>query len=279
MKVLKHNKHRNTGILFEILTRRFVTEAMDKTSTNSQSIIRKYFGNGTELHKELELYQILTEINSNIKDPNRLIDLVLKTYSETIDSNKLLFEKYNLVGAIKKVYDETEFFSQRIPNYKVLASIYKLLEYPTKDNPSNHLECREIVMEHISTVPVESPLTEAQEYWKNQDKDIRKLAFKILIEKFNKKYEVLNENQRMLLKKYVTEDIGSNGFKDFIYGEVDKVRSYISKKSRTFDEKSVTKIKLDEVVKLLDGVIGSKTIKTEHVSALLKYYELMELIK
>jgi len=279
MKVLKHNKHRNTGILFEILTRRFVTEAMDKTSTNSQSIIRKYFGNGTELHKELELYQILTEINSNIKDPNRLIDLVLKTYSETIDSNKLLSEKYNLVGAIKKVYDETEFFSQRIPNYKVLASIYKLLEYPTKDNPSNHLECREIVMEHISTVPVESPLTEAQEYWKNQDKDIRKLAFKILIEKFNKKYEVLNENQRMLLKKYVTEDIGSNGFKDFIYGEVDKVRSYISKKSRTFDEKSVTKIKLDEVVKLLDGVIGSKTIKTEHVSALLKYYELMELIK
>lgn len=279
MKVLKHNKYRNTGILFEILTRRFVTEAMDKSGTKSQSIIRKYFGNGTELHKELELYQILTEINSNIKDPNRLIDLVLKTYSETIDSNKLLSEKYNLVGAIKKVYDETEFFSQRIPNYKVLASIYKLLEYPTKDNPSNHLECREIVMEHISTVPVESPLTEAQEYWKNQDKDIRKLAFKILIEKFNKKYEVLNENQRMLLKKYVTEDIGSNGFKDFIYGEVDKVRSYISKKSRTFDEKSVTKIKLDEVVKLLDGVIGSKTIKTEHVSALLKYYELMELIK
>lgn len=279
MKVLKHNKYRNTGILFEILTRRFVTEAMDKSGTKSQSIIRKYFGNGTELHKELELYQILTEINSNIKDPNRLIDLVLKTYSETIDSNKLLSEKYNLVGAIKKVYDETEFFSQRIPNYKVLASIYKLLEYPTKDNPSNHLECREIVMEHISTFPVESPLTEAQEYWKNQDKDIRKLAFKILIEKFNKKYEVLNENQRMLLKKYVTEDIGSNGFKDFIYGEVDKVRSYISKKSRTFDEKSVTKIKLDEVVKLLDGVIGSKTIKTEHVSALLKYYELMELIK
>lgn len=279
MKVLKHNKYKNTGILFEILTRRFVTEAMDKSSTNSQSIIRKYFGSGTELHKELELYQILSEVNANIKDPNRLIDLVLKTYTETIDSNKLLAEKYNLVGAIKKVYNEAEFFNLRLPTYKVLASIYKLIEYPTRDNPSNHLECREIVMEHISTVPVESPLTEAQEYWKNQDKDIRKLAFKILIDKFNKKYEVLNESQRLLLKKYVSEDIGSDSFKDYMYNEVDKVRTYISKKTKTFDEKSAVKIKLDEVVKLLDGVIGAKSIKSEHVSAMLKYYELMELIK
>jgi hypothetical protein len=60
MKKIKHSKFKNTGVLFELLVRQITLEILngDKTE-NAKSIIKEFFKNGTELNKELRLYDLL----------------------------------------------------------------------------------------------------------------------------------------------------------------------------------------------------------------------------
>ena len=62
MKKIKHSKFKNTGVLFELLVRQITLEILngDKTE-NAKSIIKESFKNGTELNKELRLYDFAFE--------------------------------------------------------------------------------------------------------------------------------------------------------------------------------------------------------------------------
>ena len=276
MKKLNHSKFKNTGIIFEILTRCVVSEVMHKQKPISYGIIRKYFADGTELYKELKSYQALQEVKPELKSPDRLISLVIETYNKNINREKLNREKYQLVGEIKRLYNEDEFFSSRVGNYRLLASIYKLFEYSASDNPTEHVNCRDVVLEHITgESQSENILTEVQTAWKNQNPDIQKLAFKVIVEKFNDKYQGLNESQKALLKRYINEDVTSQEFKDFIYTEVGKIKKKLKLIESTMTD-DVMRIKLGESVKLLDMIVASNVVKDEHLSSMLKYYELVE---
>ena len=48
MKV-KHSKYKNTGILFELLTRQLTSETIAGNSPKSLNILKKYFNSKTEL--------------------------------------------------------------------------------------------------------------------------------------------------------------------------------------------------------------------------------------
>ena len=52
------------------------------------------------------------------------------------------------------------------------------------------------------------------------DPDIRKLSFKIIIERFNQKYKGLNEKQKTLLGKYINDDPNRSAFKDYVMSEI-----------------------------------------------------------
>lgn len=276
MKKLKHSKYKNTGIIFEILTRHIVQETLGKRGTSSMSIIRKFFSEGTELHKELKYYQTLQEMNTTIKNPDKLIDLVIETYNKRIDQNKLAAEKYRLIGEIRKHHDIDKFFSHQVSNYKLLASIYKIFEHSASENPSDHMNCRDTIVEHITGLDQsDNILTEVQTVWRTENPDIRKLAYKIIVEKFNEKYQNLNPKQKALLSKFINEDTNTESFRDYVYTEVANVRKKLSRLSKTITSE-VMRIKLNEAIHLMDMIVSSKTIKNEHLSAMLKYYELIE---
>jgi len=57
---LKHNKFKNTGILFELLTRQITADIMSNKDSAAVGIIKKYFSKG-EIGKEYKLYQVLTK--------------------------------------------------------------------------------------------------------------------------------------------------------------------------------------------------------------------------
>ena len=60
MKKIKHSKVKNTGVLFELLVRQITLEVLngDKTE-NAKGIVKEFFAAGTELNKELRLYDLL----------------------------------------------------------------------------------------------------------------------------------------------------------------------------------------------------------------------------
>ena len=71
---LKHSKYRNTGILFELLTRQLTSETISGTKTKAIFILRKYF-NQNSTQQQISL----TKLNQDLWDIDRkLIDQLKK---------------------------------------------------------------------------------------------------------------------------------------------------------------------------------------------------------
>ena len=123
----KHSKIRNTGILFELLTRQITVDVLNNNKkAQAAKILKEFFNKKTELGKEYELYKVLTTENYKSEaKANHLVDAVIST-RQKLNNSQLKREKYNLIKEIKKNYNVNDFFMARIPNYKVNASIFKL---------------------------------------------------------------------------------------------------------------------------------------------------------
>ena len=64
MKV-KHSKYKNTGILFELLTRQLTSDTISNSTPKALSIIKKYFSGNSTLLQEYKIYH--TFINKKFK--------------------------------------------------------------------------------------------------------------------------------------------------------------------------------------------------------------------
>ena len=69
MHKVKHNKIRNTGLLFEFLLRQITSDVLNKSDGKAVSIVKHRFNETTELGKELALYNIL--INKKFSDDKK----------------------------------------------------------------------------------------------------------------------------------------------------------------------------------------------------------------
>lgn len=276
MKKFKHTKYKNTGIIFELLSKQVASDVLSARGNSSLNIIKKYFKEGTELSKELACYRALTE-TINKKEPvaAKLIDLVLEQYKK-IDSKKLRQEKFKLIGEMREAYALDMFFDSRVSNYKLLASIYKLLEFNSADNPGAHVECYDTILEHLTSSP-KAKSANPRSLYEQQDPEIQKLAFKLIVEKFNDKYQFLNTKQKALISRYINENTSLEPFKNFVITEAVSIKKQLLNLSKIIND-SVLKIKVNEAANLADHITSSKRIKDEHISSMLKYYELIEYI-
>lgn len=276
MKKLKHNKLKNTGLIFEILTRMIVHETLDETKqSRAMQIVRKHFAKNSELLKELRLYQSL--LNKTVSNSKELLELTLEARRK-LNNQKLLKEKYDLVKTINKYYNSEVFFSTRVSNYKLNGSTFKLFEYAGADNPEEYLVAKEQLLEHLNG---NSPVIVEEEVVKTireQDKDLRGLTLKLIIEKFNDKYRQLNSGQKSLLSVYLNNDTSSDDLKTYVYKEINGLIKEFNKVSKSITD-DVVKIKLKETIGLTQTILSAKQIKEEHLSAMLKYYELLEELK
>ena len=97
MKTIKHNKIKNTGILFELLLRQVTADIFaSQNKSKAVSLIKEYFNKNTSLGKELELYQLLVKSNySSDSKAEYLIGVVTESRTR-ISNSTLRKEKYNL---------------------------------------------------------------------------------------------------------------------------------------------------------------------------------------
>ena len=215
----KHSKIRNTGILFELLTRQITVDVLNNNKkAQAAKILKEFFNKKTQLGREYELYRVLTTENYKSETKaNHLVDAVISA-RQKLNNSQLKREKYNLIKKIKENYDVNDFFMARIPNYKVNASIFKLFNSNYDNNPASKTENLFTIVEHIIRKRISNKKKEAAitEGYKKQEKDLRLLAYGILVEKFNKKYSTLSKSQRKLLKEYINNISNTNSLKEFI---------------------------------------------------------------
>lgn len=273
MKKIKHSKYKNTGMLFELLTRQITSDIISGTDSTATGILKKFFNKNTEMIKEYKLYKTLCEekISSETKS-SMLIEAVL-TARKKINKKKLSEEKYNLIKEISQNLDIDSFFQTKVQNYKLLASIYKIFEYTEIDNPLEITRSKMTIMENMIS-DSKKDILEEQVSLRSEPKEIRLMSYKILVEKFNKKYGELSVNQKSLLREYIGNVSNTNNLKLYIQNEAQKIRTILEEKVRTIKDPSL-KIKLAEVSDLLSQYSSMKSLDENHVSALLRYYDLI----
>ncbi len=282
-KKLKHSKIKNTGILFELLTRQITADVLAGKDSKAVTIVKKYFNENTSLGKELQLYRLLSEKNFKSENKaNELVDVVLKSRKK-LSNSKLRNEKYNLIKQIKETYDSTDFFNGRISNYKLFASIYNVFQSETSNNefnPEQVLNSKFTVLEHITNQKISGDVVKEKvlKEYSQKDKDLRLLTYKILVDKFNKKYKKLDESQKKLLENFINNVSNTNKIREFIDNEVSIVKEELSKHLPKVKDK-VTKIKLTEAIKQIVNLTKGRVVEEKQVLTMMRYYELVKEIK
>jgi hypothetical protein len=284
MKQIKHSKFRNTGFLFELLVRQVTSDILSNRKSIAEGLLKKYFSSKTELANELKLYQfIVNEKYNNENRAERFIDAVIDNRKK-LDEKKILKEKYNLIKEIKENYQIDDFLKSQVPNYKVLASVYKIFEFnlntESSYDPKDFVNTKFAIVEHLTSKPVANAksLDKINEALKKEDKEIRLLTYKMLVENFNKKYKSLNEKQKGILKEYINSFTNTDNLKAFITNEVVELNKELTKTGKQIKDK-VTKIKLAETINQLNKIKTASKITDTHITSVIMGYELDKVLK
>jgi hypothetical protein len=277
--IIKHSKYKNTGILFELLVRQITADTLSGAESQAINILKKYFTK-TELGKEYKLYEsFFKHTNTSEAKADMVISTIIES-SKQLNRSVLKRQKYNLIKEIKNHYDLEEFFKTKLPNYKAQAALFTLLEVYNSENLSNPnqiIENKTVLLEYL----VKSPINKKEvrdnilEEFKNQDKDIRVLAYRVLLEKFNDKYADLNPNQKDTLKEFINSVDNAPKLREFYNTKINEIKNTLLTLNKKVTNKAI-QIKVNEVVNILPSLGKTDKVNDDHLINLLQHYQLVE---
>ena len=273
---IKHNKYKNTGILFELLVRKITADTLSSGNSKAATLVKKYFTK-SELANENKLYQT---INQSISLSEVKAESILSTVldlSRKLDKEALSKEKYNLIREIKENFDMNDFFGAKIKNYKLLASTYVLLESHNNKkfgNPESIITSKITILEHITSNPdTKMSLSPLVEELMSLDKGTRSLTYKIMLEKYNTKFDGLSTEQKEVLKEYINSASDAPKLKEFLNTKFKGISAVLKENVGKIEDPAL-KIKIQEVINLIAPILETRKLKDDHLVALLQYLDL-----
>ena len=279
---IKHSKYKNTGILFELLVRQITADTLKGGDSPAINILKEYFVK-TSLGREYKLYEsILKSKVLNEGKANIIISTILES-SKGFNRASLKKQKYNLINEIKKHYNLDVFFGAKIKSYKELAALYTLIESHNVDintNINQVIDNKITILEYLTKHEINTKevkddvLKEFQTY----DKDLRILTYKVILEKFNNKYQDLSSEQKQVLKEFINSVDSTPGLRSFYNTKIQELKSILIKESKNIKDK-VIQIKITEVIKYLVELDKTAKVDNNNLVDLLQYYELIQEIK
>ena len=278
---IKHSKYRNTGVLFELLVRQITADTLKGDNSPAIDILKEYFVN-TSLGKEYKLYESI--LKSKVVSESRatlVIDTLLEA-STKFNRKSLKKQKYNLINEIKKHYNIESFFGSKVGNYKELAALYTLIEGINSKNishPKQLVDNKITLLEHLTKKEIKQDIepTVLEEFSK-YDKDVRTLTYKVLLEKFNSKYDSLTSDQKSILKEYINSVDSTPDLRNFYNTKINELKSIISKENKNIKDRA-TQIKINEVAKYLTELEKTDKVGDSNLVDLLRFYQLVNEIQ
>jgi len=270
----KHSKYRNTGLMFEFITRKITDDILHQRESTVSPILQKYFSGNSELAKEYDLYRTLVNTTSKSETKAQiLIDNIIERFNG-LDKNKLDREKYNLVKELKDTSDIKDLFKTKVPNYKLLASINTIMEsgYSEEDS-TNHMY---FVLDHLTAT--KQSQTIQMDSFLNRPFDQRVKILDKYIEKFNERFSHLSEEQKSILVEYITNSSNSKMTVEFIKSKIPLLQEEINK-IKTTQSSNVLSVKLDEVLDILTELSSLEKLQKNHIATMLYIYELVNVLK
>lgn len=276
---IKHNKIKNTGLLFELLVRQIASDVLDNIDSKAVSIIQKYFGN-TELSKEFLIYKTLSSTKDLTESKAEILISTSLDSFKKLNQGKLRKEKYNLISDIQENFNLDDFFKAKIDNYKALASIYILLESEKSKshvNPESIVKMKFTILENLTKKKEALPEKDSfLEEFRNSDKDIRSIAFKLAVDKFNEKYQSnINPRQKELIREYINNVTTTTRLKDYVNTNLNLVKKELNSLVEKIDDKT-TQIKVRQITEIISDIPKTRNVTDEDILNLFNYYQLVE---
>jgi hypothetical protein len=200
MSKFRHNKKRNSAFLYEALIQELTKAVFEKNIVKQQeivSMVKESFSKKTLMYKELKLYESLTKTqNVDELTAEKIVNETKKQHS-SIDQKQLIEEQNSLSRKISKQLSSSV-FSNFVPNYKDLASVFQIFNNGVPVKSKILLENE--VVKNMSSKKLEE----------NKMVPIDNIVFKSFTKRFNEEYgDKLIKEQKELLNKYITS-FGSN---------------------------------------------------------------------
>ena len=268
---LKHNKKRNTAILYEVLIKELTKATVNKQENKKKallSLIKESFSSRTVLRKELELYKVLCE--GEILKPataERLIYETRKVHSQL--NKKILFnEQTALINSMNRIVTKSA-FSNFIPSYKNLATIFQIF------NDETPIKKRVLLEENLISTLSSKP----EKIEEKNLKPIDNLVYNKFVEKFNEQYsDGLLSEQKELLTKYVSS-FSDNGLqlKIFLNEEVGRLKRVVSESlnSKEIQNDSLMIQRTNEVLNLMSN-FRNEEVDSNMIKSVLKIQNLVK---
>jgi hypothetical protein len=277
---IRHSKYKNTGILFELLVRQITSDTLDGKDSPVKGLLKKYFVK-TELGREYKLYETLLKKTSLTETKANIVVNTLAESSTSLNRGAIKRQKYNLIKEIKEHYDLEKFFNHKLPNYKVFAAFYTLLETynipPSSIDPEQIINNKVTILEHLTAAPITEKKVkdDVMDAFIGSDKDVRLLAYRMSLDRFNSKYNDFDSNQKAVLKEYINSVDNSTRLREFYIDKTNEIKTQLVETNQ-LTKNPVTKIKIDEIINMI--TIPSKThkIKDNNIVDLLQYYDLVK---
>ena len=276
---MRHNKKRNSALLYEFLIRhisRCLIGDEKETANKAVSLSKKYFSKNKALHEELSLFNAIlgTSVKSR-QSAQKILNEVSRSAAK-MNARKLDVEKSKLIKEINHTFGDAV-YGYKIPNYTVYASIQTLFSdarNKRKINPVERIKLEDTIVEHLIREKANQVVDKLK-----TNPDYNNAVYKFVIERFHKKYsDKLSENQKKLLTKYAVYMISENKgvMKSAVEKEINEVKQklkHIRDKSLLDDSKMMAQITecYKKIVTTDFSVINDKNILE-----VLKYMKLVE---
>ena len=268
---LKHNKKRNTAILYETLIRELTKAIVRKNSESKEkivSMIKEHFNKSSVLSKELTLYKALCETyDMKPSTAEKLIYEIREKYKE-LDQKEIFQEQSGLIKKMNKLSKSV--FSNFVPNYKSLATVYHIF------NPETSTKDRVLLEESVFSHLVKKVKEKAENM-----KSVDNLTYKTFVSKFNEEYADLLNEQRGLLAKYISSFV-DNGveLKIYLNEEIARLKEVVSKSlnMKEIKEDETMTTKTNEILNMIEN-FKNHPVSRELVGKVLKIQNLVQEIQ
>ena len=280
---IKHSKFRNTGLIYELLMKQIAADTLENRPSPAIKILKKFYSGKSFLAKENKLYEYISKNKGIGREKAETVLSTITEISRKLDQASLKNQKYELISDIKKSYDLNHFFSAKVRDYKPFAALYCLLEAQNNSelvDPQVFVDNKSTILEHLTEKSQDEDKVRQSliEEYGTYEKDLKLLTYKILLEKFNKKYENLLPEQKNILKEFITSVDSTSKLREFVNEELAKVKVEIKNLvPMVLDD--IVRIKLKEVANNITPFSKKEKVDDDTLALLMQYYELIKEIR
>jgi len=271
---IKHNKKRNTIFLYEALVRELTKATVERNQDRRQTIldiVKEHFNNDTLMGREVRIYKNILETKDAKQNIAEKILSESKIEYSVINKKQLFVEQSQMISRINKELSK-DVFTTFVPNYKNLATLQQVF-----NNVDLSAKERVLLEEEVLQL-----MTEATQQVEGKElKHIDSLVYKSFVERFNKEYSGLLEEQKTLLSRFISSGIGGDlEFQMYLNDEIGRLKEEVStaKTAKEFTEDTEMLSKADQVLGILEG-FSQKPLEDGDLKKILKIQELAREIK